>query len=300
MMHALALILSLASAPITIDGKATDVVASGAVTTTANGFVVNGGMVQMGLDQNRVLTEETKSRPSTLRVTLVDRGGDSNVIRFAGYAIRREAKGLVLVAGSGRLSLGASSGRMKLSFAAAPGKLTAYRDGKALGSLPYQLASGGQSFLIGAAKGDKKPWKGEVEGLEILLASKPKPAQPETASHEVDGKTATVEAELVASTDTPDPQSVLPYRNALITQDYKITSIKAGGIKGVKVGATIRIARWGIIASKKTAVSELKRGAKVTIELGRFDEYPSLQHYYTIDTLEESSAPYLLDTATKI
>jgi hypothetical protein len=124
----------------------------------------------------------------------------------------------------------------------------------------------------------------------------PQEALTLSQSSTVAGKAATVEAELVGLTAVPEPKDVLPYKHALITHEYKILSVKNGGLDGVQAGTTVRVVRWGIIGGQKTAIATLKKGAKVTMNLEWFKDHREIANEFTVDKLADNfDAPFLYD-----
>lgn len=294
--------LGFAGGPLTVEGtsiSAKDLVATGSASVQATTLQVSGGRLTLKPAVQKSLDGKLAGQPLTVVVQLKDASaGPTTALTVGALKLSKKADGWYVSAGAASLNLGkATGGSLRAVLSANSGSLQAFRDGRSVGFANYGDAKVGP-LVIGSPATEKTPWKGTIVDLEIL----PRSLMPQEAASmsgaavEADGKTATVEAVLMDFTEVPSPQSVLPYRDALVTHQYKVVTVTAGGIKGVTAGAVIRVARWGIRSSQKTAIADLKKGAKVTLSLGRFQERPDLERQFTVDKLPDNfDVPYLLD-----
>lgn len=130
------------------------------------------------------------------------------------------------------------------------------------------------------------------------VPSNPTPSNPGPNSNQQVTKQTTIEAELVNLTVVPEPKDVSPYRDALITHEYKVLTVKSGHLDKVDAGSIIRVARWGILASQKTSIANLKKGDRIELVLERYSDHPSLEHFFTKDELPDNfAAPFLYDVS---
>jgi hypothetical protein len=126
------------------------------------------------------------------------------------------------------------------------------------------------------------------------------PAPTTTTPSAVATKSTVVVADVTAITTVPEPSSILPYRHAIVTEEYKVVEVKSGHIDKVDIGKLIRVARWGVVNGQKTDVSGTRVGDRILLTLELYSDHPDLEHYYTVDTLPDNfSLPYLLDTGRK-
>lgn len=306
-----------AGGPLKIDGAklaTADIVTSGAVTVAETGVTIGGGRLTLSEARQKALDTQLANKPLTLLITVVDNAGvDTTALTFGTIRLLEKDKGWYLVnnpAGAWhQVALGIATKGEPLRFAvvAQDGAAHIFKDGKDVGTFPYKPEAK-QALALGSPDGEANPFKGEVKDLDLvprpLLAediakryqtTSTTTAQP-TTNPGPTTKSTVIEAELVDLTEVPDPNSILPYKHALIVHEYKVASIKSGNIEGVTTGAIVRVGRWGIVGGKKTDIATLKKGAKVTLTLERFSDHPSLERQYTINKLPENyDVPYLLD-----
>lgn len=286
--------------PFKVDGAdlSKSLVAAGGAKVTANAIAVNGGQVSLNAAAQKTLAGQISGKPFALVVSLKDAGtGDTTALAVGPLKLGRKAGGWTVSAGAASVALGKAGGAMKAVMVADGSMVRVFRDGKIAGVAPYS-AGASSPLTVGTPKGGKNPWKGTILDLQVIPRSlMPQEAQTlSQSSTAVAGKAATVEAELVALTPVPEPKDVLPYKHALITHEYKILSVKSGGLDGVQAGTTVRVVRWGIIGGQKTAISTLKKGAKVTMSLEWFKDHQEIAREFTVDKLADNfDAPFLYD-----
>lgn len=337
MMHFLVLMSAMLAAapagPVKMDGAklaTTDVVSSGAVTVSDSSVALNGGRLTLSSAKQKVIDDTFTSKPTTILLSVVDNANsDGTVFSVGTLHLMEKDKGWYVVNNPGtewhQVAAGiATKGLpLKLAIVSVDGTAHVYSGGKELGTMPFQPV-GEQPLVIGSPEGEATPFKGEIRQFEIV--SKPLKAEeiamrmsppatvPETAPTSSGGttapattapasseetKTTEVQLQLVDLTAIPDPQSILPYKHALVVHEYKVLSVNSGHIKGVDAGGSIRVARWGIVGGKKTDVANAKKGDTVTLKLERFSDHPSLANQYTLDELPSNyKLPYVLDTTT--
>jgi len=106
----------------------------------------------------------------------------------------------------------------------------------------------------------------------------------------------TVQLKLRNLTPEPTPTQVLPYKHALVTHEYEVIDVITGTMANITRGKLLRVARWGILASKQTAIASMKVGDTCRLTLELYKNHPELERQFTVDTLPEAyDLPYLLD-----
>ncbi len=189
-------------------------------------------------------------------------------------------------------------------------RVTCYVNGQPVLAAPRPAGAApwaGDALTLGARAGADHAPQGTLEGVALYAraftaedaqraaaAAAARQAQRQPAAAET--KQVIVMAELVACTAVPAPESILPYRHALITHEYVVREVVAGAKAGVAPGAHLRVARWGILASKPTAVAEQTVGQRYRLVLESFTDHPDLDRQFTVDELPENfDLPYLLE-----
>lgn len=291
------LALSALAGPVQIDGKDTKVILAGGAKLSGGSLALNGGNAILPWGVQRSLDTQIKGKPFAVVVSLKDAtSGDATAVTVGPITLLKKAGSWTAKAGSGVITLGPATG-MKLVLTADGSSLRAYKNGRAAGFASYSAAPYAK-VALGSPKGTKGPWKGSILEFNVIPRSlMPAAAQTLSQSSEVRDVITTVKAELVQFTVVPEPKDVLPYKHALITQEYKILGVSEGSVEGVTVGATVRIARWGIIGGQKTSLANMKKGDVVNLKVGLFENFPQVATEFTVDKLPENfDAPYLFDT----
>jgi hypothetical protein len=98
---------------------------------------------------------------------------------------------------------------------------------------------------------------------------------------------AVVDVRLAHAGPIPTPESILPYRHALVVNAYDIVSV----VEGQYAAKTIHVAQWAIRDGKVLADSARKPGAtsRLTVEL--YDAHPELEGERLITDLGPSTVP---------
>jgi hypothetical protein len=103
-----------------------------------------------------------------------------------------------------------------------------------------------------------------------------------------------VNARLLRGAVVPDPASILPYRNALIVNEYEIMDV----VEGSYPAREVRIAQWGIRDGKVLPVTRLP-GAAFTLVVERYDAHGELEGERLISASDTSPLPLYYDAASK-
>jgi hypothetical protein len=95
------------------------------------------------------------------------------------------------------------------------------------------------------------------------------------------------------ATPIPDPDSILPYRAALVVHDYEVVAVVAGSYSE----RTIRIAQWAIRDGRVLPAARKPIGAAYTLTLERYDAHPELEGERLIAAGAASALPLYYDLA---
>jgi hypothetical protein len=133
----------------------------------------------------------------------------------------------------------------------------------------------------------------------IDRAKSPHPTRPSGAIGPADaaaaaGKTPApsstrivVNGKLAHASPVPSPQSILPYRHALVVNEYEVVTV----VQGQYTAKTIQVAQWAIRDGKVLPEANRQRGATATLTVERYDAHPELEGERLISDLPASGAP---------
>lgn len=85
----------------------------------------------------------------------------------------------------------------------------------------------------------------------------------------------------------PDPRAILPYRNALVVNEYEVADV----IDGEYGAKWIQIAQWAIRDGKVLPGARKTAGAGFTVTVERYDAHPELEGERLISAAEETDLP---------
>lgn len=93
------------------------------------------------------------------------------------------------------------------------------------------------------------------------------------------------EVNLLATSKTPTPDQIAPYRNALVINEYEVVSVREGTLDAPK----IRVAEWGLWDTKpaKSWMFRPDRFRNQLILLEPFESNPQMERELVFDTLPE-------------
>lgn len=94
-------------------------------------------------------------------------------------------------------------------------------------------------------------------------------------------------ARLVHAGPVPTPQSILPYRNALVVNEYEILSV----VEGAHEPGRIRVAQWAIRDSRVLPDAQKRTGEEHTLVVELYDAHPELEGERLITDLGASDQP---------
>jgi hypothetical protein len=96
-----------------------------------------------------------------------------------------------------------------------------------------------------------------------------------------------VEARLTHAGPIPSPQSILPYRHALVVNEYEVLKV----VEGQYSANRIQVAQWAIRDSKVLSDATKTVGASARLAVERYDAHPELEGERLITDLAASQLP---------
>ncbi|HXE80396.1 MAG TPA: hypothetical protein VNK41_06575 [Vicinamibacterales bacterium] len=93
------------------------------------------------------------------------------------------------------------------------------------------------------------------------------------AGSSADAGRVLVNLQLTRPGPVPDPEAILPYRHALVVNEYKVVEV----IKGEYKGKTMQVAQWAIRDGKVLPEARRTAGAGATLLVERYDAHPELE-----------------------
>ena len=81
----------------------------------------------------------------------------------------------------------------------------------------------------------------------------------------------------------PDPADILPYRAALVVNEYDVEKIVSGKYRR----KAVRVAQWGIIDGERAPVSQAEPGEPARLVIEPWADHPELESEQQIDSLPE-------------
>jgi Concanavalin A-like lectin/glucanases superfamily len=168
-----------------------------------------------------------------------------------------------------------------------PGLLTCYLNGKIASQTTLERGSferwhgSSYSLIFGNEVGGTRPWEGFLDSVAIYnrfvdsdeaakkftLASARIAARPK-----IDRKV--VKAEMLEKAESPPPQSIAPYRRALVINRYKVKEAKDSHL----VDETVQVAEWALLDAKiPSTYAQAKPTQVLELELEPYEAHPQLE-----------------------
>jgi len=188
-----------------------------------------------------------------------------------------------------------------------PGNLTCYLNGKLVarntevkGVLSWREPSFGTGMSFGGSqvvtndipfrKEFELPWRGKIEGVAVYTrALTAEEAAANFAAYDAILKARptapriTLRGKLLAKSTVPNPKDIAPYRDAMVVQEYKVEKI----LKSTYAPKKIRVARWGLVDARPSAVAREKPGESVMLVVEPFADHLQLEAEVRQNTLDE-------------
>ena len=77
----------------------------------------------------------------------------------------------------------------------------------------------------------------------------------------------------IKPTTVPTPEEILPYRHALVVNQYKVVDV----VRGTYKEKSIQIAQWAIRDGRVLPEARRTAGAGATLAVERYDAHPELE-----------------------
>ncbi|CAN5356517.1 hypothetical protein BH23ACI1_BH23ACI1_19850 [soil metagenome] len=94
-------------------------------------------------------------------------------------------------------------------------------------------------------------------------------------------------ARLVHAGPIPTPQSILPYRHALVVNEYEVVSVE----EGTRPAGRLRVAQWAIRDSQVLPDARTRTGEALRLVVEFYDAHPELEGERLITDLSASDQP---------
>ncbi len=121
-------------------------------------------------------------------------------------------------------------------------------------------------------------------------ADPPTVRPPDTA----DGARLVVEARLTTAGIIPSPQSILPYRHALVVSAYEVVRV----LEGQYAEPTVLVAQWAIRESRVLSTARRTPGAAFRLTLEPYDAHPELEGERLVMDTDDATLPLYYDTGS--
>jgi hypothetical protein len=168
-----------------------------------------------------------------------------------------------------------------------PGLLTCYLNGKIASQTALERGSferwhgSSYSLIFGNEVGGARPWEGLLDSVAIYsrfigpeeAAKKFELAGVRLAARpKIDQKI--VKAEMLDKAESPPPESIAPYRRALVINRYKIKEAKDSHL----VDQTVQVAEWALLDAKiPSTYAQAKPSQVLELELEPYEAHPQLE-----------------------
>ncbi|HSD26222.1 MAG TPA: LamG-like jellyroll fold domain-containing protein, partial [Vicinamibacteria bacterium] len=223
--------------------------------------------------QNLSLSQDGSDAVLRVRVTK-DGGKDQAAVEF-GHLLPDMPNHLLVTYRPGRL-VAYQNGQRVLDTDGIQGDLSDWRDEVSL-ALGADPAGGGRNFA------------GRIEGVALSTRFFEPTEAAEHANaylHEIGEREPVprlrMQARLVASSVLPTPEQILPYREALVVNEYEVPEKRRERIGAERV----RVAHWAVLDGRAQPVPNASAAGPVWLELEPWERHPRLESTYLSDTLD--------------
>jgi hypothetical protein len=150
--------------------------------------------------------------------------------------------------------------------------------------------SGGDSYPDIWIDRDKSSFPARPAGAIGPATATPAPAPGTAKPQNAAATRAVVEVRLAHAGPIPTPESILPYRHALVVNAYDVVKV----VEGQYGEKTIHVAQWAIRDGKVLADAKRTAGATARLIVERYDAHPELEGERLITDLGSSPLPLYL------
>lgn len=109
------------------------------------------------------------------------------------------------------------------------------------------------------------------------------------------GATLEIDAKLLQSTPTPEPERVAPYPRALCTYLYKVSKVHAGSYADDE----ILVVKWAVWKKAKLERPPAKIGSTERLKLDRWIDHPEFERERIVDAIGEKDLVIYYDAGSK-
>jgi hypothetical protein len=158
--------------------------------------------------------------------------------------------------------------------------------------------SGGDSYPDVWIDRPRSPHAARPGGPVGPATAAARPADPSTGTKSTTPANTTpervvLEGRLVHAGPVPSPQSILPYRHALVVSEYEVTKV----VEGSYTPKRVRVAHWAIRDGRVLAGAQKDVGATGRLTIERYDSHPELEGERLITDLPASDLALYYDVA---
>jgi hypothetical protein len=187
-----------------------------------------------------------------------------------------------------------------------PGRLVAYQDGRKV--LDTDAVTGdlsawrdGARLTFGANPGGGSDFQGRVEGVSLyhrFFEAEEAAAHANAYLHLMAEREPVprlqLNARLLAASVLPTPEQIVPYREALVLNEYEVPEKRRAQLGFERV----RVAHWAILDGMSQQVPAQAGGPPVALEIEPWERHPRLESTYLSDTLElDLDVPLYVDVS---
>jgi hypothetical protein len=152
-----------------------------------------------------------------------------------------------------------------------------------------------QQLVFGDEYTGKYNWSGRLEGIAIFnraLTSEEATRQYDLFSARLDNRAPPerlrIRAKCLEISPIPDPNTIVPYRRALVVNRYHVEKVLRGSFEGRE----LLVAQWGVLDKNVIADAKPRIGQTVELMLESFDDHPELKSERQIVDVESLELPW--------
>jgi hypothetical protein len=146
-------------------------------------------------------------------------------------------------------------------------------------------------LILGDECTRNRDWAGGLEGVAIYNRILPaeEAYQNFIAYRQIRGSRtpvpqAIVEAKLVNASLPPTLKQAAPYREALVTHEYRVTRVRSGELAGV--GDKVRVTHWALLDGQSLGAAKAMTGKPQVLVLEPLEANPQITRLFRSDTLD--------------
>lgn len=152
-----------------------------------------------------------------------------------------------------------------------------------------------QQLVFGDEYTGKYNWSGRMEGIAIFnraLTAEEASRHYDLFSARLDNRIPPerlrIRAKCLEVSSIPDPNSIVPYRRALVVNRYHVEKVLQGNFEGYE----LLVAQWGVLDKNVITDAKPRIGQAIELTLESFDDHPELQSERQIVDVESLELPW--------